>query len=291
MGRRGPAPRPAALRLLEGRSEGRDSGGRKVAPPPKAVYLPPTAPPDLPAAVTREWAAVVADLVDRELPMPPPEVLAAFCRTSVRRHEVAAALEDAVIGSTAWRRLITSEAQLAKRVAKFCSEYFPEGHHVAPTMPAGLPTAVSREWGRVIGELEDEGSPMPPAAFLAGYCRVLVWQHQIAVALEHEPAGSTNWRRLITTEDELSERIAEFHATYFPVAAPAGDDTVSAYDPFDPDSGPAPWPPPGMSPECAAMYQRWGPPMFRRGRRLKNFGARGDARAVKAWADYESRNG
>jgi hypothetical protein len=294
MGKRGPAPRPAALRLLEGRSEGRDSGGRKVASPPRPVFVPPAMPPDLPAAVTREWAAVVEELVDRELPMPPPEVLAGFCRTLVRRLEVAAALEDAMIGSTAWRRLISSEAQLAKRVVAFCSKYFPEGSHVAPpTMPAGLPTAVRREWGRVIGELEVEGSAMmPPSAVLLGYCRVLVWQHQIAEVLEHEPAGSTTWRRLITTEDELSERIAEFHATYFPVPAPAVDD-ADEWNPFSGDPPPPGWSLRGMSPERAAMEQRWGPPGFWRGHKLKTWSetgpARYDARAVKAWAEFDPK--
>jgi phage terminase small subunit len=35
MGTRGPAPRPAGLKLLNGTSPGRDSGGRLVTPAPK----------------------------------------------------------------------------------------------------------------------------------------------------------------------------------------------------------------------------------------------------------------
>jgi phage terminase small subunit len=289
VGKRGPKPKPAALRLLEGRSEGRDSGGRKVPTPPRPVFVPATMPPGLPAAVCREWERVIAELVDRELPMPPPEVLAGYCRTLVRRREVAAALQDAEIGSTAWRRLVTSEGALAKRVARFCAEYFPGGSHVAPTMPAGLPTAVEREWARMVAELEVEGSPMPPSEVLAGYCRTLVWQHGIAEALEDVEIGSTQWRRLITTEDELSERIAEFHATYFPVAAPAGDYTVAEYQPFSGDPRPPGWTLPGTPPEYAAMEQRWGPPRFWRGHKLQTWGARDDARAVKAWAEFDPK--
>ena len=35
------------------------------------------------------------------------------------------------------------------------------------------------------------------------------------------------------------------------------------------------------------MQERWGPPLFWRGRKLKNAGAREDAAAVAAWAAFE----
>lgn len=188
---------PAAVRLLKGRSPGRDSGGRVVEPPPRPVYLPPAQPPGLGTPVRREWRRVIAELVDLELPMPPAAVLVGYCRTLVRQREVAAALENEPLGTPAWRRLMVTERELSRQIATFAAEYLTQ----------------------------------PAAPVNAGYA-----------AAEHNP--------------------------------------------FDPDSGPAPWPPPGMSPEYAAMAARWGEPGFWRGHKLKN-GARDDARAVKAWAEFD----
>jgi phage terminase small subunit len=134
MGRRGPGPKPAALRLLEGRSPGRDSGGRLVPTPPRPVFTPPAMPPGLPTVVRREWRRVVKELVDADLPTPAPAVLAGHCRALARQREVAAALEDVEIGSTTWRRLITTEGELAKRIAAFCAEFLTPA--AAPAVPA-----------------------------------------------------------------------------------------------------------------------------------------------------------
>lgn len=41
------------------------------------------------------------------------------------------------------------------------------------------------------------------------------------------------------------------------------------------------------SPEYAAMEARWGPPFFWRGYKLKTAGARDDAAAVAAWAEFD----
>jgi hypothetical protein len=46
---------------------------------------------------------------------------------------------------------------------------------------------------------------------------------------------------------------------------------------------------PSMSPKYAAMVARWGPPRFWRGRRLELLGAREDAAAVAAWAEFQRR--
>jgi P27 family predicted phage terminase small subunit len=62
MGRRGPAPRPAKLKLVEGRSEGRDSGGRRVPLPPKFVRGTPEAPDYLGRWAREEWDRAVDDL-------------------------------------------------------------------------------------------------------------------------------------------------------------------------------------------------------------------------------------
>jgi P27 family predicted phage terminase small subunit len=57
----GRIPRPAGLKLVEGRSEGRDSGGRKVATPPPFRRVPPQAPDDLDTIERQEWDRVVAE--------------------------------------------------------------------------------------------------------------------------------------------------------------------------------------------------------------------------------------
>lgn len=119
-------PKPASVRLLEGRRPGVDSGGRKVAAPPRPSFTAPPMPPGLPTPVRRQWRAVVKDLVDRDLPMPAPAVLAGQARTLVRQLEVAAALDKEPIGTTTWRRLIATEVELAKVIAVFCREYYAE---------------------------------------------------------------------------------------------------------------------------------------------------------------------
>jgi hypothetical protein len=125
-------PKPAALKLVEGRSPGRDSGGRVVAAPPRPSFTAPPMPPGLPTPVRREWRRVVAELVDGEHPMPAPAVLAGYCRVLVRQHDTAAALENAVIGSTQWRRLISAETEFSKQIATFCAEYFAAKQPAAP---------------------------------------------------------------------------------------------------------------------------------------------------------------
>lgn len=57
-----PSPRPAGLRLLSGRSEGRDSGGRPVAPPPAFRRIPPKPPTWLSREAKAEWKRVVPGL-------------------------------------------------------------------------------------------------------------------------------------------------------------------------------------------------------------------------------------
>ena len=62
MGKRGPAPRPAKLKLVEGRSEGRDSGGRRVPLPPAFARGAPLPPDDLTVFELALWGRVVDDL-------------------------------------------------------------------------------------------------------------------------------------------------------------------------------------------------------------------------------------
>lgn len=62
MGARGPAPRPAALKLLNGTGKGRDSGGRPVPLPPKFVREAPDPPDWLSPEAHAEWNRVVPGL-------------------------------------------------------------------------------------------------------------------------------------------------------------------------------------------------------------------------------------
>ena len=77
-----PKPRPVALKLIEGRGNGRDSGGRKVAATPAFKRLPPSAPEWLPDEARAEWERVVPELARLELLKPVDRAaLTAYCLT------------------------------------------------------------------------------------------------------------------------------------------------------------------------------------------------------------------
>lgn len=70
MGRRGPAAAPAALKLVKGKSAGRDSGGRPVSEVPKFRRGAPDAPEMLSAEARAEWDRIVPGLDELELLKP-----------------------------------------------------------------------------------------------------------------------------------------------------------------------------------------------------------------------------
>lgn len=77
-----PTPLPAGLKLLQGRGNGRDSGGRKVATPPGFTRLPPEPPEWLPDEARAEWQRVVPELQRLHLTKPVDRAaLAAYCLT------------------------------------------------------------------------------------------------------------------------------------------------------------------------------------------------------------------
>lgn len=75
-----PKPRPVTLKLIEGRGNGRDSGGREVKQTPGFTRLPPNAPTWLPREAKAEWQRVVSELARLELLKPVDRAaLTAFC--------------------------------------------------------------------------------------------------------------------------------------------------------------------------------------------------------------------
>lgn len=74
------AQEPAGLRLVKGRADGRDSGGRVVKPPPSFVRAAPEPPEWLPDDARALWARVVPELLRLSLTKPlDAESLTAYC--------------------------------------------------------------------------------------------------------------------------------------------------------------------------------------------------------------------
>ena len=80
MGKRGPAPAPAGLKLLHGRGDGRDSGGRPVPKPPAFERMAPDAPEWLPPDAREMWERTVPALdLLRLVKEPDLGVLTSYC--------------------------------------------------------------------------------------------------------------------------------------------------------------------------------------------------------------------
>lgn len=81
----GRKPKPPRLKLLEGRGNGRDSGGRKVKLPPGFVRLPPEVPEWLSGEARAEWDRVVPELQRLQLTKPLDRAaLVAYCEIWAR---------------------------------------------------------------------------------------------------------------------------------------------------------------------------------------------------------------
>jgi P27 family predicted phage terminase small subunit len=134
---RGRKPRPANLRLVEGRAPGRDSGGRKVATPPAFNRVPPERPDHLSPIAAQLWDRIVLQLPSlgllKELDGPSLEML---CETYARwreavalRHRVAEASPGTggLLGKnsqgTVVAPYISVEVQASKEFRGWCSEY------------------------------------------------------------------------------------------------------------------------------------------------------------------------
>lgn len=76
----GRPPKPAHLKIVEGRGNGRDSGGRVVPKTPEFVRLPPEAPRWLKGEARAEWDRVVPELQRLQLTKQPDAAsLVAYC--------------------------------------------------------------------------------------------------------------------------------------------------------------------------------------------------------------------
>jgi P27 family predicted phage terminase small subunit len=102
-----PKAKPAALKLIEGRGHGRDSGGRPVPVTPKFKRLPPTAPEWLPAEAAAEWERVVPELARLELTKPVDRAaLTAYCLAWDRLVEAQRLVtEEGVLGENSQGRV------------------------------------------------------------------------------------------------------------------------------------------------------------------------------------------
>jgi P27 family predicted phage terminase small subunit len=150
----GRIPRPAGLKLIEGRGPGRDSGGRIVAPTPSFERSAPPAPGWLPDEARAEWERVVPELdrlgllksIDRA-------ALAAYCMVWHRFVEASAivAAEGMVLHDDKQGRaqrhpaLLTAEAA-SKELRAWASEF-------------GLTPSAEQRLAGAKGDDGDQGNP------------------------------------------------------------------------------------------------------------------------------------
>jgi P27 family predicted phage terminase small subunit len=83
----GRKPKPHGLRLLEGRGDGRDSGGREIKPPPGFQRLPPPKPEGMSEVAAELWDRIVPELQRLQVTKPiDGPALEMMCETYARWH-------------------------------------------------------------------------------------------------------------------------------------------------------------------------------------------------------------
>jgi len=147
----GRRPKPAPLKLIEGRGNGRDSGGRKVPTPPMFTRIPPEKPDHLTPYASEIWDRIVQDLPKlgllKEVDGPSLEML---CETYSRWRvavEMRMAAQKQAPGTKGliaknsqgfviapW---VNAETQASKEFRAWCAEY---GLTPAAEMKLAMPT-------------------------------------------------------------------------------------------------------------------------------------------------------
>lgn len=140
-------PRPPSLRLLNGRAEGRDSGGRLVPPTPGYVRIPPSPPEWLDREAKAEWKRVVPQLQRLELVKQLDRAaLAAYCSCwsrlhaaiKLRRDKGMTVVTSQGVGVAPWVRI---EEAASRELRGWCQEFgftpSAEGRMTAPAADAG----------------------------------------------------------------------------------------------------------------------------------------------------------
>lgn len=161
----GPAPLPPSLKLINGRSEGRDSGGRPVAPPPDFRRIPPRAPTWLSREAKAEWKRVVPGLSRLDLTKEEDRAaLSAYCETwatfkdaitDVRKRGI-------VVENRSIRKDGTESVWLTKNPAQAVAERASQQLRMWCAEFGLTPSAEGRiasSFGAVEGEPDDYGNP------------------------------------------------------------------------------------------------------------------------------------
>jgi len=126
----GPAKQPYELKLLTGAARGRDSGGRKLTPPPSFRRVAPEPPSWLPAEALAEWHRVVPELLRLGLLKAEDRgTLAAYCTAWATLVKATARLEDeglttgTAAGGLKPHPAVAAAADASRRVVSFGAQF------------------------------------------------------------------------------------------------------------------------------------------------------------------------
>lgn len=139
-----PKPRPVALKLLEGRGNGLDSGGRKIASTPAFKRLPPEPPEWLGVEAAAEWKRVAPELSRLDLLKEGDRAaFTAYCLTWERLVEAQRVIaEEGVLGHNSQGRVrhpaIAIVEAASKELRSWASEF-----GLTPSAESKLKTAES----------------------------------------------------------------------------------------------------------------------------------------------------
>lgn len=127
--------RPAALKLLNGRTADTDSGGRKVAPPAAFARSAPEAPDWMPDEARDEWDRIVPELTRlRLLKMVDRGTLTAYCLAWANYVDCAKLYTE---GRTGGRSMIDASRELRAWASQFGLTPSSEGNLHPPELPDG----------------------------------------------------------------------------------------------------------------------------------------------------------